>query len=87
MANDSTFPPSLVCRHMIFVLAWETVSPNAEHAVTITVVILSNPSDDRDTIYHGLSHKMSIIQVISREPSHWTTRRMIGRSWDIPWVY
>ena len=49
MVND-TFPPPLVYRHMLSVFASETVSPNAEHAVTITVIILSSPSDDRDTM-------------------------------------
>ena len=49
MVND-TFSPRLVCRHMISVLDSETVSPNAEHAVTITVTVLSNPYDDRDTM-------------------------------------
>ena len=36
--ND-TFPPPLVCRHIIFVFVSETVSPNAEHAVTIEVYL------------------------------------------------
>ena len=46
--NDS-FRPSFVCRHAISVLASETtVSQNTSHAVTITVIILSNPLGDRD---------------------------------------
>ena len=36
--------------HIISVLASETVSTNAEHAATITVIILSSPSGDRDTM-------------------------------------
>ena len=45
-----TFPPPLVCRHIISVFASDTVSPNDKHAVMITVIILSSPSDDRDTM-------------------------------------
>ena len=37
-----------VCRQIISVLASDTVSPNAAHAVTIAVIIFSNPFDDRD---------------------------------------
>ena len=35
---------------MISVLASYTVSPNAAGAVTITAIVFSNPSDDRDTM-------------------------------------
>ena len=33
------------CRHVMSALASETVSPNAEHAVTITVILYSPPCD------------------------------------------
>ena len=46
--ND-TFTPPVVCRHKISVFAPETVIPNGENAVTITVIIFSSPFDDRDT--------------------------------------
>ena len=49
MVND-TFPTLLVFRRIAIDFAWETVIPDAEHAVTITVTILSSPSDDRDTM-------------------------------------
>ena len=49
MVNE-TFPQPLVCRHVISVFASKTMSLNAEHAVTITVVILSSLSDCRDTM-------------------------------------
>ena len=49
IVND-TFPTPLVSRHIISVFASDIVSSNDEHAVSITVVILSSPSDNRDTI-------------------------------------
>ena len=58
MAND-TFSPSLVCRRIISVLFSETVSPNDVHAVTITVIILSNPSDDRHTMPASSAYSIS----------------------------
>ena len=45
---NGTYPPPFL--YMISVLASDTVSPNAAHAVTITVIIFSNPSGDRDTM-------------------------------------
>ena len=50
MVTD-TSRPYFVCKHITAsVSASETVTPNAEHAVTITVTILSSPPGDRDTI-------------------------------------
>ena len=43
---------------MISVLASETVRPNAEHAVTITAIILSNHFDDRDTIPDSSAYRI-----------------------------
>ena len=49
IVND-TFPPPLVCRHMISVSASETAYPNDEHAVTITAIILSSLFEYPDTM-------------------------------------
>ena len=43
-------PPPFVRRHMISVMASDIVSLNAANAVTIIVIILSNPSGDHDTM-------------------------------------
>ena len=43
-------PPPFVCGPMIPFLAPETVNPNSAHEVTITVIIFSNRSGDRDTM-------------------------------------
>ena len=44
-----TFPPCFTCRHMLSVLASETVNSIVAHSVTINVIILSNSLGDRDT--------------------------------------
>ena len=44
--------------HIISVLASETVSTNAEHAATITVIILSSPSGDRDTMSASSAYRV-----------------------------
>ena len=58
MVND-TFPPSFVCRHMISVLASKPIRPNAEHAFAITVIILSSPFGDRDTMPASSAYSIS----------------------------
>ena len=72
IVND-TFPPPLVCRHMISVFASETVSPDAEHAVTITVIIFSSLSDDRDAMpassAYSIPHNLCTSSSFSLRPS------------------
>ena len=76
---NGTCPPPFVCRHIISVLASDTVSPNAVHAVMMTVNIFSNLSviaiqclhrqrtrlcQDRNRSYFRVSVEQKILQLL-----------------------
>ena len=71
---NGTCHPPFVCRHMISVLAPDTTRPNAAHAVTITVIIFSNLSGDRDIMpassAYSIPHNVCCSYILLQQQCH-----------------
>ena len=80
--GERHLPRIFDCRHTISVLTSETVSPNAEHAVTIAVIILSIPPGDRDTTRESSAYTARLSR--TDRPSSCRVRMQSTLYWALP---